>query len=103
MPADTTLSQEPSERHGSASRPYPCHAWGSPPGVEWAIDYGYCRNSLDSQPPQAMIGSTDPRCPRDCPHKAPQRVVVMFTRLFQAKGAKAAAECTRLHREKHRP
>lgn len=102
MPADTSLSQEPSEYHGSASKPYPCHAWKSPPGAERTIDYGYCRNSLDSQPPQAKIGSTDPRCPRDCPHKAPQHVVVLFTRLFQAKGARAAAEATKRHRERNR-
>ena len=103
MPADTTLSQEPSERHGSARLPYPCHAWPGPPQARWSLDFGYCRTSLDSQPPQALVGSSDPRCPRDCPHKAPHAVVTMFTRVFQQKGAKAAAERTRLHREKHRP
>lgn len=103
MPADTTLPQEPSERHGDARLPYPCHTWSKPPKAPWGLDFGYCRTSLDSQPPHARVGSSDTRCPRDCPHKAPYAVVTMFVRVFQTKGAKAAAECTRLHREKHRP
>lgn len=99
MPADSSLPQTPSAHHGDSSKPYPCHAWENPPIAPWSIDYGYCRHSLDSQPPHAKIGSSDPRCPRDCPHKAPGAAVMVFTRLFYTKGAKAAAEATKRHRK----
>ena len=86
MPADNILDQTPSVHHGNASEPYPCHKRAAPPNSQWGIDYGYCRTSLD-----VLSGSTDRRCPADCPHKAPAPVVVKFTKLFHWRGASAAA------------
>lgn len=106
MPADNTLSQEPSAKHSNGSAPYPCSAQDAPPGpreAKWAFDYGYCRTSLDHQPPHFRQGSTDPRCPRECPHKAPQAVAVRFTQIFLSKGARKAAEYSKTHIDKHRP
>lgn len=97
MPADTSLSQAPSALHGSAALPYPCHAWQSKPGAAWAIDYGYCRHSLD-----ALTGSTDPRCPATCQHKAPAGAVIQFDKLFAWRGAAAAAEWAREQRMEKR-
>jgi len=93
MPADTSLNQAPSAHHGSAARPYACHTDARPPGAEFAIDYGFCRTSLD-----ALTGSTDPRCPADCRHKAPPMVVAQFEKLFQWHGARGAAEFARQQR-----
>ena len=97
MPADTSLNQAPSAHHGSAARPYACHTDARPPGAEFAIDYGFCRTSLD-----ALTGSTDPRCPADCPHKAPAAVVTQFDKLFHWRGASAAAAWARAQREELR-
>ena len=94
MPADTSLNQAPSAHHGSAARPYACHTDARPPGAEFAIDYGFCRTSLD-----ALTGSTDPRCPADCRHKAPAAVVTQFDKLFHWRGASAAAAWARAQRE----
>lgn len=102
MPADATIPQAPTAVHGNASEPYPCHAEPEPPAAEWSIDYGYCRTSLDHQPPSARHGSTDPRCPRDCQHKAPQQVAVMFTKTFGWNGARAAAKLAKAHRDNNR-
>ena len=94
MPADTSLNQAPSAHHGSAARPYACHTDARPPGAEFAIDYGFCRTSLDT-----LTGSTDPRCPADCRHKAPPMVVAQFDKLFAWRGASAAAAWARAQRE----
>ena len=96
MPADLTMPER-TERHGDAARPYRCHADDRPPGAEFAIDYGFCRTSLD-----ALIGSTDPRCPQTCPHKAPAAVVTQFDKLFHWRGASAAAAWARAQREESR-
>ena len=93
MPADPTMPAL-TAHHGDAAKPYRCHQDDNPPGAEWAIDYGYCRNSLD-----VLTGSTDPRCPQTCPHKAPAAVVTQFDKLFHWRGAAAAAEWSRAQRE----
>ncbi|GAB2471975.1 hypothetical protein GCM10027082_24360 [Comamonas humi] len=86
MPADNTLSQSPSPVHGNGNASYPCSKADVPPGGPGFINYGYCRTSLDS-----AAGSTDPRCPKDCKHKAPATVVEQFNQLFLQQGAQAAA------------
>ena len=93
MPADLTMPER-TERHGDAARPYRCHQDDNPPGAEFAINYGYCRHSLD-----VLTGSTDPRCPQTCPHKAPAAVVTQFDKLFHWRGAAAAAGWSRAQRE----
>ena len=93
MPADLTMPER-TERHGDAARPYRCHTDARPPGAEFAIDYGFCRTSLDT-----LTGSTDPRCPADCRHKAPAAVVTQFDKLFHWRGAEAAAGWARAQRE----
>ena len=65
------------------------------PGGQGFIDHGYCRTSLD-----ALVGSSDPRCPADCRHKAPASVVVRFEKQFSWRGAKAAAAWARAQRKK---
>lgn len=90
MPADSSLSQEPSARHGRAIDPYPCSVDPEIPGADWSLDYGYCRTSLDhhtSKNPETLgqlltIGSGDPRCPASCPHKAPLAVAQGFMQRF---------------------
>ena len=98
MPADIKLSQDPTDKHGSAAKPYPCHGWSAPPGADWAIDYGYCRNSLDYSE-HGGYGSKDGRCPGDCQHKAPQAVALHFSKIFAWQGAKAAAAIAVAHRK----
>ena len=93
MPADTSLNQAPSAHHGSAARPYACHADDRPPGAEFAINYGYCRHSLD-----VLVGRDDPRCLADCRHKAPGSVATQFDKLFWWHGAAAAAKWAREQR-----
>ena len=90
MAADNSLRQEANARHGDAGKPYQCHTWAAPPGSAWGIDYGYCRTSLD-----ALLGHIDPRCPKDCPHKASESTVVKFDKLFHWRGAAAAAKWAR--------
>lgn len=97
MPVDPSLPDAPTALHGSAELPYPCHAWAEPPGADWARDYGYCRHSLD-----VLSGLNDPRCPADCKHKAPQGVVAQFDKLFNWRGAEAAAEWARAQRKGER-
>ena len=92
MPADLTMPER-TERHGDAARPYRCHADDRPPGAEWAINYGYCRHSLDT-----LVGHDDPRCPADCRHKAPPMVVAKFDKLFMWRGAAKAAKWAREQR-----
>lgn len=102
MPADPSISNAPSAHHGNGDKPYPCAAWPAPPGAPWSVDYGYCRTSLDLHQPHERIGSTDPRCPVDCQHKAPEGVAVKFSKQFAWRGAVAAAAMARKHRETHK-
>ena len=92
MPADNSLPQS-SPLNSDASRPYTCHARPKPPGAEFAINYGYCRHSLDY-----LVGCTDPRCPAECRHKAPLSVMAQFQKMFQWRGAAAAAKYAREQR-----
>lgn len=92
MPADHTLP-DCTERHGDGHAPYQCHARPKKPSAAWAIDYGYCRHSLDE-----LCGLDDPRCPATCPHKAPRNVAEHFGKLFAWRGAQAAAEWAREQR-----
>lgn len=102
MPADESLSQEPtSATHGDGVSPYKCSTRPKPPGVSWGINYGYCRTSLDHWPESHKQGSSDPRCPATCPHKAPVEVAIEFAKVYKEKGAAAAAEMARQHREKN--
>lgn len=98
MPADTSLSDAPSARHGSAALPYRCHAWPKPPGADWSLRYGFCRHSLDM-----LSGLNDPRCPATCPHKAPETITQQFDKLFHWHGAAAAAKWARAQRKEGRP
>ena len=93
MPADPTMPAL-TAHHGDAAKPYRCHQDDNPPGAEWAIDYGYCRHSLDT-----LVGRDDPRCPADCRHKAPAAVAAQFDKLFHWRGAAAAAGWSRAQRE----
>lgn len=101
MPADESLSQEPTAAHGDGMAPYWCSKADIPPGVSWGIDYGYCRTSLDLWPESHKQGSSDPRCPAGCQHKAPIEVAIEFSQLFNNPefGAKGAAAMARKHKE----
>lgn len=94
MPADETIPSAPSAHHGDGNAPYQCHKAKTPPGAAWAIDFGYCRHSLDS-----MMGRHDPRCPVDCPHKAPAAVAEEFDKLFTWRGAVRAAAWAKWQKE----
>lgn len=93
--AINSISQDPTAHHSSTRNPHPCHKWPNPPIAEWSIDYGYCRTSLDLQPDSYKIGSSDPQCPMDCPHKAPKEVVITFSKDFLSKGAVEAARISK--------
>ena len=97
MPADPSIPSAPSIHHRDGASPYACSAREKPPAsAEFSIDYGgYCRTSLDHHKAAHKVGSRDPRCPATCPHKAPEGVAVMFTEIFNLRGAKAAAEMAR--------
>lgn len=97
MPADPSISSAPSARHGNGDAPYACSAREkAPASADWAIAYGgYCRTSLDHHKAAHKVGSSDPRCPADCPHKAPNGVAVLFTETFNQRGAQAAAQMAR--------
>ena len=99
MPADESLSQEPTAAHGDGLTPYRCSKWTAPPGAQFSIDYGYCRTSLDHWPASYKQGSSDPRCPASCPHKAPIEVAVEFAKVFATHGANDAAAMARKHKE----
>jgi len=99
MPADESLSQEPTAAHGDGLTPYRCSKWTAPPGAQFSIDYGYCRTSLDHWPASYKQGSSDPRCPACCPHKAPIEVAVEFAKVFATHGANDAAAMARKHKE----
>ena len=92
MPADPTTPAL-TAHHGDEAKPYRCHQDDHPPGAEFAIDYGYCRHSLDY-----LVGCTDPRCPAECRHKAPLSVMAQFQKMFQWRGAAAAAKYAREQR-----
>lgn len=97
MPADPSIPSAPSVHHTSGVAPYVCSTRQEPPAsAEWSIQYGgYCRTSLDHHGDSRKVGSSDPRCPADCPHKAPEGVAVLFTEIFTQRGAQAAAEMAR--------
>ena len=90
MPADHTLPST-SVHHGDASKPYQCSTRSNPPGAAWAINYGYCRTSLDWHGPDSKQGAGDPRCPATCQHKAPEWVAIGFGKWFALDGAASAA------------
>lgn len=94
MPADQTLPAS-SQHHRDGGVPYPCSRAAKPPGAPWAIDYGYCRTSLDWHGPGNPQGQGDPCCPALCPHKAPQHVAQRFSVEFRERGAVAAADWVR--------
>lgn len=97
MPADPSITSAPSVHHTSGTAPYVCSTREKPPAIaEWSINYaGYCRTSLDKHGPDSKVGSSDPRCPAECKHKAPEGVAVLFTEIFNKRGAQAAAEMAR--------
>ena len=87
MPVDPSMPER-TAHHRDGVMSYPCHTWPKPPGADWALDHGrYCRHSLD-----AMCGVRDPRCPPDCPHRAPAEVAETFEKRLHWLGAQAAAE-----------
>lgn len=96
MPADPSIPSAPSARHGNGDAPYACSTRQDPPArADYAIDYGYCRTSLDHHKAAHKVGRSDPRCPANCPHKAPHGVAVLFTETFNQRGAQAAAQMAR--------
>lgn len=101
MPADESLSQEPTAKtHGDGVSPYQCSKAAKPPrAAAWSIDYGYCRTSIDHWPASYQQGSSDPRCPATCPHKAPESVALEFAQVYATHGAKEAAAMARKHKE----
>lgn len=95
MPADNTLSQEPTAAHGDGVSPYPCSTRAKPPSSAWSINYGFCRTSLDWHGPGNPQGAGDPRCPADCPHKAPQSVAIEYGTRAESAGVASAAAWAR--------
>lgn len=90
MPVDPSMPER-TAHHRDGVMSYPCHTWPKPPGADWALDHGrYCRNSLDM-----LSGADDPRCPMDCPHKAPRVIAETFEKRSRWLGAKNAAEWVR--------
>ena len=103
MPADESLSQEPTAAHGDGLGPYRCSKAEKPPrAAAWSIGYGYCRTSLDHWPASYKQGSSDPRCPASCPHKAPIEVAVEFAKVFATHGANDAAAMARKNKERRK-
>lgn len=100
MPADESLTHDQSAgTHGDGVSPYWCSKRGIPPGHgSGFIDYGYCRTSLDLWPEHYQQGSSDPRCPRDCPNKASPEVAAQFQAIYKESGNAKAAEYTAEHR-----
>ena len=94
MPVDPQAGLQPPR---TGDHPYPCAYRPAVARAEWAVDNGYCRTSLDWHAPADKIGSADPRCPAQCPHKAPERLAVQFSKQFVWRGAAAAAEMARQH------
>lgn len=95
MPADDSLSQEPTAKtHSNGDAPYPCSQAKQAPRSTWAVDYGYCRHSLDQ-----LAGRDDKRCPASCQHKAPRNVSDRFLEIYFAEGNEKAAAYSRGDRE----
>ncbi len=90
MAVDPAQPDRPSVHHRDGAAPYVCSTWAKPGTAPWSHDYGYCRHSLDQ-----LAGVNDPRCPADCPHKAPATVVAEFTQIWQSRGVAAAARHTK--------
>ena len=99
MPADPSISSAPSALHGDGDAPYACSAREkAPASADWSIQFGgYCRTSLDHHKAAHKVGSSDPRCPANCPHKAPEGVAVLFSAIFNKRdgGAAKAAQMAR--------
>jgi len=99
MPADPSITSAPSIHHTEGSTPYACSAREKPPSsADWSIQFGsYCRTSLDHHKAAHKVGSSDPRCPANCPHKAPEGVAVLFSAIFNKRdgGAAKAAQMAR--------
>lgn len=92
MPADPAQAAIHSPSSISATKPYVCSEWDKPPKAEWSVDYGWCRNSLDYHEDRDKVGSSDPRCPQTCPHKAPAGAVAKFQADYSSHGNLVAAE-----------
>ena len=90
MAVDPAQPDRPSIHHRDGATHYVCSTWEKPSTAPWSHDYGYCRHSLDQ-----LAGVNDPRCPADCPHKAPATVVAEFTQIWQSRGVAAAARHTK--------
>lgn len=99
MPADDSLSQEPSAAHGNGDAPYWCSKVEKLPAPGAYIEHGYCRTSLDYWPDEHKQGSSDRRCPATCRHKAPIPVALAFAKVYATHGAKAAASMSKAHKE----
>ncbi len=90
MATDSTMPDK-TRHHNDGAKPYACYTRPSLGKSAWALDHGkYCRHSLDE-----LCGVTDPRCPADCPHKAPESVVAGFGDVWSKRGARAAADWVR--------
>ena len=90
MPADETLSDKPSARHGDGDAPYWCYSIEKLPRPMWAIQYaGICRHSLESE-----ARKYDKRCPTDCPHRATDEQAAGFYEIYSVlrKGPRAASD-----------
>lgn len=106
MPADPSITSAPSIHHRDGASPYACSARQKPPAsADWSLNYGgYCRTSLDHHKAAHRVGSSDPRCPATCPHKAPEGVAVLFTAIFNKQhdgGAAKAAAMARSFKERN--
>lgn len=89
MPVDPQAGLQPPR---TGDHPYPCSERPVLHIAPWAIQHGWCRTSLDLHAPADKIGSSDPRCPAECLHKAPHRVAVTFSKQYAWRGAQAAAD-----------
>ena len=98
MPADPHNTAVHAPSSIASTKPYECSTRALPPGAPWSVDYGKCRTSLDLHQIADKIGSSGPRCPASCAHKAPQSVAVTFSKQFAWRGAEAAAALARQHR-----
>ena len=96
MPVDPAAGLQPPR---TGDHPYPCSQRPVLQIAPWSLQHGWCRPRLDLHAPADKIGSSDPRCPASCQHKAPQSVAVQFSKLFQWRGAEAAAQMARRNKE----
>ena len=95
MPVDPAAGHQPSR---TGDGPYICSTYPDPPGANnaWADKAGYCRTSLDLRDAEAKCGSSDPRCPATCKHKAPLGIVQAYRDTYDREGAQAASRQTLL-------